>query len=128
MKIEHTAYQVADPVALTKWYVAHLGMRVKRAQDAPPFGVFLADDGDTVMLEFYANPKVAVPNYASMDPLLLHLAFRAIDVAAERARLIAAGATPVGDVMANETGDTVAMLRDPWGMAVQLVKRVDPMI
>jgi catechol 2,3-dioxygenase-like lactoylglutathione lyase family enzyme len=93
VKIEHTAYQVADPVALTKWYVAHLGMRVKRAQDAPPFGVFLADDGDTVMLEFYANPKVSVPNYASMDPLLLHLAFRANDVAAERARLIAAGAT-----------------------------------
>ena len=128
MKIEHTAYQVADPVALTKWYVAHLGMRVKRAQDAPPFGVFLADDGDTVMLEFYANPKVSVPNYASMDPLLLHLAFRANDVTAERARLIAAGATAVGDVMTNETGDTVAMLRDPWGMAVQLVKRVDPMI
>jgi glyoxylase I family protein len=63
-----------------------------------------------------------------MDPLLLHLAFRANDVAAERARLIAAGATPVGDVMTNETGDTVAMLRDPWGLAVQLVKRIDPMI
>jgi glyoxylase I family protein len=128
VKIEHTAYQVADPVALTKWYVAHLGMRVKRAQDAPPFGVFLADDGDSVMLEFYANPKVSAPDYRSMDPLLLHLAFRAGDVAAERARLIAAGATAVGDVVTNETGDTVAMLRDPWGLAVQLVKRVDPMI
>ena len=128
MKIEHTAYQVADPVALTKWYVAHLGMRVKRAQNAPPFGVFLADDGDAVMLEFYANPKVTVPDYRSMDPLLLHLAFRASDVAAERARLIAAGATAVGDVVTNETGDTVAMLRDPWGLAVQLFKRVDQMI
>ena len=128
MKIEHTAYQVTDPVALTKWYVAHLGLRVKRAQDAAPFGVFLADDGDAVMLEFYANPKVSVPDYRSMDPLQLHLAFRATDVAAERARLIAAGATAVGDVVTNETGDTVAMLRDPWGLAVQLVRRVDPMI
>ena len=128
MKIEHTAYQVADPVALTKWYVAHLGMRVKRAQSEAPFGVFLADDGDAVMLEFYANPKVSVPDYRSMDPLLLHLAFRADDVAGTRARLIAAGATPVGDVTSNDTGDTVAMLRDPWGLAVQLVKRREPMI
>lgn len=128
MKIEHTAYQVADPVALTQWYVAHLGLRIKRAQTAPPYGVFLADDGDAVMLEFYANPKVSVPDYGAMDPLLLHLAFTSGDVAADRARLIAAGATPVGDVMSNETGDTVAMLRDPWGLAVQLVSRKERMI
>ena len=128
MKLEHTAYQVADPVALTKWYVAHLGLRVTRAQTEPPFGVFLADDGDAVMLEFYANPTVSVPDYGSMDPLLLHLAFRADDVAGTRARLIAAGATAVGDVTSNDTGDTVAMLRDPWGLAVQLVKRREPMI
>lgn len=128
MKIEHTAYQVADPVALTKWYVAHLGLRVKRAQTAEPFGVFLADDGDAVMLEFYANPKVSVPDYRAMDPLLLHLAFRADDVAADRTRLIAAGATADGDVVTTESGDTVAMLRDPWGLAVQLVRRRAPMI
>ena len=128
MKIEHTAYQVADPVALTQWYVAHLGLRIKRAQTAPPYGVFLADDGDAVMVEFYANPKVSVPDYGAMDPLLLHLAFTSGDVAADRARLIAAGATPVGDVMSNETGDTVAMLRDPWGLAVQLVSRKERMI
>jgi glyoxylase I family protein len=128
VKIEHTAYQVEDPVALAKWYVAHLGMTIKRAQTASPFGHFLADDGDAVMLEFYANPKVAQPAYRQMDPLMLHLAFRADDVAATRARLIAAGATPVGDIQQNDDGDTLAMLRDPWGLAVQLVRRKTPMI
>ena len=128
MKIEHTAYQVEDPVALARWYVEHLGMTIKRAQSASPFGHFLADDGDAVMLEFYANPTVAVPDYGRMDPLILHLAFSADDVAAARARLIAAGATPVGDVQHTEAGDVLAMLRDPWGLAVQLVRRRTPMI
>ena len=128
MKIEHTAYQVEDPVALAQWYVAHLGMTIKRQQDSSPFGHFLADDGDTVMLEFYNNPKVRVPDYRAIDPLVLHIAFRAADVAGARARLIAAGATPEGDVRQDAMGDTLAMLRDPWGLAVQLVKRVTAMI
>jgi hypothetical protein len=39
-----------------------------------------------------------------------------------------AGATPVGDVQSNDAGDVVAMLRDPWGIAVQLVRRRAAMI
>lgn len=128
VKIEHTAYQVEDPVALARWYVAHLGMTVKRSQDASPFGCFLADSSGDVMLEFYNNPRVAVPNYLEIDPLVLHIAFYADDVAAERRRLIAAGATPQGDVQHNDSGDVVAMLRDPWGVAIQLVHRREPML
>lgn len=128
MKIEHTAYQVADPRALARWYVDHLGMTVKRAQSDAPYGHFLADDGDAVMLEFYANPRVTVPDYRAMDPLLLHIAFTTDDVPATRARLIAAGATPEGEVTHTDSGDVLAMLRDPWGLAVQLVRRHAPMI
>lgn len=128
VKIEHTAYQVEDPVALSKWYVAHLGLSVKRSQAVPPFGYFLADAGDTVMLEFYRQADLPVPDYRSMDPLLLHLAFLADDVPGTRTRLIAAGATPEGDAFKNPAGDAVAMLRDPWGLAIQLIRRADPMI
>ena len=35
---------------------------------------------------------------------------------ATRARLLAAGATAEGDVIKNDQGDEVAMLRDPWGL------------
>lgn len=128
VKIEHAACQVADPVAVAEWYVTHLGLTVKRAQSAPPFGCFLADDGDAVMLEFYAFPSLPVPDYRAMDPRLLHLAFSADDVAATRDRLIAAGATAESDVETTPAGDTLAMLRDPWGLAVQLVRRRDRMI
>jgi glyoxylase I family protein len=128
VKIEHAAYQVSDPVQMARWYVEHLGMTLKRAQTVAPFGRFLADDGDAVMLEFYYNDQVAVPDYAATDPVALHLAFTADDIAATRARLLAAGATPVGDITTSPAGDELAMLRDPWGFAVQLVRRADPMI
>jgi glyoxylase I family protein len=128
MKIEHTAYQVEDPAAVARWYVEHLGMSVKRAQSERPFGQFLADTGDAVMLEFYNNPKVAVPDYRSIDPLILHIAFWTDDVAGTRSRLLLAGASPEGDVQVTPAGDTVAMLRDPWGMAIQFVHRSVRMI
>jgi catechol 2,3-dioxygenase-like lactoylglutathione lyase family enzyme len=128
VKIEHVALQVADPVALSKWYVEHLGLTVKRAQTQAPFGHFLADDGDAVMLEFYGFPHIAVPDYGRMEPMLLHLAFQVDDVAATRSRLMRAGAAAVGEIQSNDAGDEVAMLRDPWGIAVQLVTRRDRMI
>ena len=128
MKIEHVAFQIADPVAFAAWYVNHLGMVVKRAQTAAPFGHFLADDGGAVMIEVYANPSLPVPDYRTMNPLQLHLAFWADDLAGTRERLLAAGATTEGDIVRNDQGDTVAMLRDPWGLPVQLVRRASPMI
>jgi glyoxylase I family protein len=123
VKIEHVALQVSDPVALSRWYVEHLGLTVKRAQTESPFGHFLGDDGDAVMLEFYGYPNLPVPDYVRMEPLLLHVAFHVDDVAATRTRLLGAGAAAVGDVQVNDVGDEVAMLRDPWGIPVQLVRR-----
>jgi glyoxylase I family protein len=128
MKIEHTAYQVADPVAVARWYVTHMGLTVKRSQDGPPYMHFLADDGDAVMLEFYNNPAVAVPDYHDLHPMVFHLAFKTDDVTATRARLLAAGATSEGDVTVTPGGDHLAMLRDPWGLPLQLLTRRDPMI
>jgi glyoxylase I family protein len=128
VKIEHVAFQVEDPAAVAQWYVENLGMTVQRAVRERPFTQFLSDDGDAVMLEFYNNPKATVPDYRSIDPLVLHVAFRVKDVAAERAKLLAAGATAEGDITTADNGDTLAMHRDPWGLAVQLVTRADEMI
>jgi len=128
MKIEHVALQVEDPAGFARWYVEHLGMVVKRAQTAPPFGHFLADDAGAVMIEVYRYPTLAVPDYRSMNPLLVHLAFYAGDVDQERSRLLAAGATAEGEVQVNDVGDRVTMLRDPWGIPLQLVHRAEAMI
>jgi uncharacterized glyoxalase superfamily protein PhnB len=63
-----------------------------------------------------------------MNPLLLHIAFMVDDVKGVREKLITAGATPVGDISVTSRGDELAMLRDPWGVAIQFVKRAEPML
>jgi catechol 2,3-dioxygenase-like lactoylglutathione lyase family enzyme len=126
MKLEHVALLVADPAAMAAWYVEHLGMRVVRTGDAPGHARFLADAAGTSVLEVYAG-TLPVPHYAAMDPLLLHVAFAPEDLSAARERLIAAGATPVGEVVVTQAGDQFAMLRDPWGLALQLARRARPL-
>jgi glyoxylase I family protein len=128
IRLEHVALNVADPVQMAKWYVDNLGMKVLREGPPPTNGRFLADGAGNMMLELYHNPPDAVPNYASMDPLLLHVAFMVDDVAALRQKLIAAGATPVDEITTTPAGDQLAMLRDPWGLAIQFVHRADPML
>lgn len=127
MKIEHFALQVEDPAAMATWYVEHLGCSIARVGGPPMFMHFLRDGAGTSMLEFYRNPRVAVPDYRSMDPMLVHVAFASADPAPDRDRLVAAGATIADDLVRTPAGDDLVMLRDPWGVALQLVKRAQPM-
>lgn len=131
MRIEHVAYMMSDPPAAAQWYCEHLGMKVARSMDGPPYTQFLADADGNVMLEIYTNgeaPDVPVPPYADWHPLLLHVAFTSPNIEADRARLIDAGATPDGDIALTPAGDRLAMLRDPWGFCVQLVQRAEAML
>jgi len=127
MHIEHLALNVPDPVRMAAWYGTHLGTRILRKLDAAPFTHFIVDEGGRVVLELYCHPKAVLPDYMALDPLSLHIAFLADDVAAERERLLAAGATSAGDIVTTEAGDVMTFVRDPWHVTVQLVKRVKPM-
>ena len=128
MRIEHVAFQVPDPGAAADWYGEHLGFVVKRSADAPVPVRFITDDTGTAMIEIYNNPNAPMPDYASMDPLLLHVALVSHDIAGDRQRLIDAGATPVDDITRTPAGDEVAMLRDPWHVPIQLCQRAEPML
>ena len=127
MNIEHIALNVPDAVAMAAWYVQHLGLRVLRKQEQAPFTHFLADPAGRVVLELYQHAKAALPDYAKLDPLSLHIAFSADDVARERQRLLDAGAKPAGDIVTTDTGDLMTFVRDPWNVTVQLVKRAKPL-
>ena len=128
MKIEHVALQVPNSLATARWYVEHLGLTVKMRSVDPPYGHFLADDGDSVMIEIYSFPDVPTPDYPAQEPRQLHLAFLSKDIAADVARLVAAGAKAVSGPETTDKGDEIAMLRDPWGVCLQLVKRARPML
>jgi catechol 2,3-dioxygenase-like lactoylglutathione lyase family enzyme len=128
VKIEHVAFNVKDPLSMGRWYVEHLGFKVKRRIVESPYTHFLADDSGTVMIEIYGNGDAPVPQYRERNPLELHLALASNDLEADIRRLTAAGATQVGEILSTPEGDRLAMLQDPWGFAIQLVKRSSPMV
>jgi glyoxylase I family protein len=127
MKIEHVALQVENPSGMADWYTAQLGFQIRRATEQPVQARFLADDSGQVMLEVYRNPDIAAPDYRSLDPRLLHVALWCDDVPAEAARLVKAGAGLVSGPE-DVDGNHFAMLRDPWGLPLQLVRRAEPLV
>ncbi len=127
-RIEHVALNVKEPVTMAEWYCQNLGMSIIRKGPAPVNARFISDAGKNMMLELYNNPPDDVPDYSSMDPLVLHVAFMVEDVKAIRSKLMAAGATAVGEVTLTPGGDEIAVLRDPWGLAIQFIKRAEPML
>ena len=127
MKLEHFALNVEDPLQMSAWYAAHLGLQVVRQQTEAPFTTFLADDSGRIMIEIYNKPADAVPPYRDMDPLLVHLAFVSANPDEDKYRLLHAGASLETDQHLPD-GSHLVMLRDPWGLAVQLCKRGKPML
>lgn len=126
MHFEHVALNVPDPKAMARWYVDHCAMRIIHYVDGPAQTHFVSDATGRVVLELYANARAPIPDYAHQDPLVLHVAFAVEDVATTKARLIAAGATEVSDEL-HPDGTRLVMLRDPWGIALQLVQRGVPL-
>ena len=63
----------------------------------------------------------------SRDARQFHLAFNTDDVNGLCHRLLEAGATMEGDIIVTADGDEMVLLRDPWGLPFQLVKRKEKM-
>jgi len=128
MNLEHFGLNHSDPVAAAAWYEQNLGMKIARKFGPPAHGHFLVDARGQMMLEFYHNALAPVPDFQVINPLSLHVALQVDDVPAARERLIKSGATAQGNVTSNDDGDQLAMVRDPWGLPVQLVKRSQAML
>ncbi len=129
MEIEHIAWQVEAPRAVAEWYCAHLGFTIKRHVDNEAQAYFLADGSGRVMIEIYHNPRVPVLDYAALDPLQLHLAFRCEDIPGTASRLTDAGCTVVEQIGdGSPDADHILMLRDPFGFAIQFCRRARPMV
>ena len=117
MKLEHVALDVSDPEAFKSWWCANLGLTVSAAASA-----FLLDDSGRVAVEVYRTDRTAAaPDYRAMNSMALHFAFLSDDVDADVARLVAAGAT--SEEVVHKPGFDMAIVRDPWGVPIQLCKR-----
>jgi glyoxylase I family protein len=125
MKFEHFALNVPDCRAQARWYVQHVGFTIARAREDAPFTHFLADETGRIIVELYTNAKATIPDYATQHPLCFHLAVVAADARAERARLEKAGAKVFLEEPQPD-GTLLIMLRDPWGVPLQLCQRTQP--
>jgi glyoxylase I family protein len=123
MYFEHAALNVPDPRAMATWYVQHCGLHVVRSIDNSPYMRFLADATGRVIMEIYNNPIAPVPDYAQQHHLILHIAFAVDDAGKTMDSLLAAGATLISDSGLSAENTRLVMLRDPWGIALQLCQR-----
>ena len=124
MRLEHVGLALADPVGAAAWYGQHLGCETVRSSSEPPHAHFLRPRQGGALIEFFNNPAVADVDYWQVNPMQGHLAFAVEDVDAESAALVSAGATLDGPAATTPHGDRYQMLRDPWGVPLQLITRL----
>jgi hypothetical protein len=72
------------------------------ADYSPNRAYFLADSAKSTVLEIYENPAAPVPDYRSIAPLTLHIAFKVNNIEHEVARLVAAGASVATAIDTNQ--------------------------
>ncbi len=126
MKFEHFAINVADPDAIAKWYVDNLGAKIIFDAKNETRTMFLADDSGHVFLEVYNNPKGEFLSFPKLHVLGFHVAFVSSDSAKDRDRLLQKGAITVEEVKPDE-GSLLVMMRDPWGIPLQICQRSKPL-
>jgi catechol 2,3-dioxygenase-like lactoylglutathione lyase family enzyme len=124
MTFEHFALNVPDARATARWYVDHLGFTIARQREEPPFTHFLADDAGRIVVELYSNTSAATIDFPASHPLCFHFAVVSADARSDQARLEKAGATFFVED-ASPDGTRLIMMRDPWGVPVQLCQRVN---
>jgi catechol 2,3-dioxygenase-like lactoylglutathione lyase family enzyme len=124
LRLEHVGLALPDPIAAAAWYGRHLGWRTIRASSSPPYAHFLRPpDGGTV-IEFFNDPAVADADLWKVHAMQGHLAFAVDDLDSQCERLVSAGAVVDSPLASTPAGDRYVMLRDPWGVPLQLITRV----
>ena len=121
---EHVALNTEDYERAVQWYIQNLGLSV--ARDTPGEKTFLRDAGGRTVLEVYSNRNAPVLDFEDMHYLSLHIAFAVDDPDAAAEALVSAGASIV-DPPRTVEGDRLVMLKDPYGIAIQLIRRSQPM-
>lgn len=125
---EHLAFNLNDSREVAKWFEENLSMKIMRDGKAPTYGMFIADQDANMMLELYQNKDYPVINYDSVSHMSIHLAFMVDNMEAEKEKVLSSGGKVVEDITKTPAGDFVLMMRNPWGLPIQFVKRNEPML
>ena len=83
---------------------------------------FLADSTHRVVIEFYKREDELAEDFSNRHPLTFHVAFVSENAEKDKQRLLNAGASFFDEIL-KEDGSHLVMLRDPWGIPLQLCQR-----
>ena len=124
---EHLAINMADSRARSMWYRDNFGFVAICDATVGPFTIFSSDAGKHLMFELYHFPQYPIVDFQKLNPFSMHVAFATNNVAGARDGLTKGGASFI-EFHNTAQGDSVLVLRDPWGMPIHIVKRVKPML
>jgi glyoxylase I family protein len=127
MKIEHIGLCIENPISAAEWWVANLGFRFLRKLGTDAGGAaFIADHQGTV-LEFAKLEEVPSLDLGKLEFIQLHFALECQDTMEEARRLEKVGAILVGESPRNAYKNEKLIIKDPWGICIQLIHREDPL-
>ena len=127
MTFEHFALNVSKSVEMGQWYIDNCEMKLVKSMDKYPFTRFLADKSGQIVLEIYSNTSQRIPEYNKQHPLEFHFALKVDNPMVAKNKLIEAGAKVEEEIKLDD-GSHLIMLRDPFGIPLQLVKRGKPLV
>lgn len=127
MIFEHFVLSVLNPLELVKWYTSNCDMKIVKSIKVSPFTHFLADSSGRSVIEIYSNQSAKIPDYNLLHPLEFHFTFTVEDVNYKKEELISGGATLLEDIT-HQDGSHFVMLRNPFGIPLQLYKRAIPLV
>lgn len=122
MTFEHFALNVIDIHGVVNWYCTHLGLTINSQQTESPFMTFLADSTGRVVIELYKREDELAEDFTERHPLTFHIAFVSDNSEEDKQRLLKAGASFFEEVFKDD-GSHLVMMRDPWGLPLQLCQR-----
>ena len=122
--IEHIGLTVTDPVAMAEWYRDVLGFTIAfSGADDEKAVAFIIDAGGKIMLELGKLPGIAPLADRIDHHLQAHIALLSDDPLKDAAYLESKGATFIEKCPVTRPGELLVVLRDPWGITIQLVRR-----
>jgi glyoxylase I family protein len=120
--IEHIGFVIRNPGPAADWYHAHLGFAVlRKAEDNSV--AFIREPGTGLIFELIGSKDIRPVDADLSHPLQAHIAVKSDDLDADRQRLTDAGATFVMDCKTDDPDARVCILKDPFGLYLQLARR-----
>ena len=122
--IEHIGFVISTPCKAADWYVKNLGFTLLRKAENNSVA-FIKEPHSGLIFELIGNPDIHPIDKDLTHPLQVHIAIKSENINLDRQRLIDAGATFVMDCRTDHPGAKVCIVKDPFGLYIQLAQRKD---